>query len=81
MTRKTSRGGRDQDRWRKIEARIRLRKWMKPKLFVNGLAVEYETLKAKNHKQAMECCYGDLFPPGSITFTLNPDCDFVKGGE
>lgn len=39
-----TRGGRDQDRWRKIEARMRLREWMRPHLFVNGVEVRYDTL-------------------------------------
>ena len=71
-----TRGGRDQDRWRKIESRIRLRKWMRPMLFVNGLEVEYETLKVKQHKQQVDRVRGDsAFPVTTFSATLTDFTD------
>ena len=81
-----TRGGRDQDRRRKIEALIRFRKLMKPKLFVNGLEIECESIDIRwNDTKKSTSDSGCVYPCHSFEATLtlndNPYCDFVKGGE
>lgn len=81
--RKKTRGGRDQNRWRRSK-RNRLLNNQKRNKSGHRMKAFYFVFRKNNPLAYVRVPESDCFKKamsGTLTLVNNPDCDFVKGGE
>jgi len=72
-----TRGGRDQDRWRRLYDRVK-RQRESQLAWIQRQRSSDDDWKTVVHLKSMTCYIKDHLPPGWITLEVNDDCDFVK---